>query len=224
MDILKRLFEMQDKDYALFQGKLVPNIESKLIIGVRVPLLRKFAKELIKENGQEGFLQELPHKYYDENMLHAILLSEMKDYGDCIKRVNEFLPYVDNWAVCDILSPKVFKKNKDDLLNEIYKWSKSEKTYTCRFGLGMLMSFFLDGDFKKEYLKLPANIKSEEYYINMMIAWFFTTALTKQWEYTLPYIEEGRLATWVHNKTIQKARESYRIDKEKKEYLSSLKR
>lgn len=224
MDILKRLFEMQDKDYALFQGKLVPNIDSKLIIGVRVPLLRKFAKELIKENGQEGFLQELPHKYYDENMLHAILLSEMKDYGDCIKRVNEFLPYVDNWAVCDILSPKVFKKNKDDLLNEIYKWSKSEKTYTCRFGLGMLMSFFLDGDFKKEYLKLPANIKSEEYYINMMIAWFFTTALTKQWEYTLPYIEEGRLATWVHNKTIQKARESYRIDKEKKEYLSSLKR
>lgn len=224
MDILKRLFEMQDKDYALFQGKLVPNIESKLIIGVRVPLLRKFAKELIKENGQEGFLQELPHKYYDENMLHAILLSEMKDYGDCIKRVNEFLPYVDNWAVCDILSPKVFKKNKDDLLNEIYKWSKSERTYTCRFGVGMLMSFFLDGDFKKEYLKLPANIKSEEYYINMMIAWFFTTALTKQWEYTLPYIEEGRLATWVHNKTIQKARESYRIDKEKKEYLSSLKR
>ncbi len=224
MDILKRLFEMQDKDYALFQGKLVPNIESKLIIGVRVPLLRKFAKELIKENGQEGFLQEVPHKYYDENMLHAILLSEMKDYGDCIKRVNEFLPYVDNWAVCDISSPKVFKKNKDDLLNEIYKWSKSEKTYTCRFGLGMLMSFFLDGDFKEEYLKLPANIKSEEYYINMMIAWFFTTALTKQWEYTLPYIEEGRLATWVHNKTIQKARESYRIDKEKKEYLSSLKR
>lgn len=224
MNVLKRLFEMQDKDYALFQGKLVPNIESKLMIGVRVPLLRKFAKELIKENGQEGFLQELPHKYYDENMLHAILLSEMKDYGDCIKRVNEFLPYVDNWAVCDILSPKVFKKNKDDLLNEIYKWSKSEKTYTCRFGVGMLMSFFLDGDFKKEYLKLPANIKSEEYYINMMIAWFFTTALTKQWEYTLPYIEEGRLATWVHNKTIQKARESYRIDKEKKEYLSSLKR
>ena len=224
MDILKRLFEMQDKDYALFQGKLVPNIESKLIIGVRVPVLRKFAKELIKEGGQEGFLKELPHKYYDENMLHAILLSEMKDYGDCIKRVNEFLPYVDNWAVCDILSPKVFKKNKDDLLNEIYKWSKSEKTYTCRFGVGMLMSFFLDGDFKEEYLKLPANIKSEEYYINMMIAWFFTTALTKQWEYTLPYIEEGRLATWVHNKTIQKARESYRIDKEKKEYLSSLKR
>lgn len=224
MNVLKRLFEMQDKNYALFQGKLVPNIESKLIIGVRVPLLRKFAKELIKENGQEGFLQELPHKYYDENMLHAILLSEMKDYGDCIKRVNEFLPYVDNWAVCDILSPKVFKKNKDDLLNEIYKWSKSEQTYTCRFGVGMLMSFFLDGDFKEDYLKLPANIKSEEYYINMMIAWFFTTALTKQWEYTLPYIEEGRLAIWVHNKTIQKARESYRIDKEKKEYLSSLKR
>lgn len=224
MDILKRLFEMQDKDYALFQGKLVPNIDSKLIIGVRVPLLRKFAKELIKENGQEGFLQELPHKYYDENMLHAILLSEMKDYGDCIKKVNEFLPYVDNWAVCDILSPKVFKKNKDDLLKEIYKWSKSEGTYTCRFGLGMLMSFFLEGDFNEEYLKLPASIRSEEYYINMMIAWFFATALTKQWEYTLPYIEEGRLATWVHNKTIQKARESYRIDDKRKEYLLSLKR
>ena len=224
MDIQKRLFELQDKDYAAFQSKLVPNIDSKLIVGVRVPVLRKFAKELKKNQSCEEFLKELPHKYYDENMLHAIIISEMKDYKGCIERLNEFLPYIDNWAVCDILSPKVFKKNKDILLEEIYTWSKSKEIYTCRFGIGMLMSHFLDEDFNKEYLKLPAGIKSKEYYVNMMLAWFFATALAKQWDATLPLIEEEKLALWVHNKSIQKARESYRIDKKRKDYLLSLKR
>ena len=223
MDIQKRLFELQDKDYALFQSRLVPDIDSELIIGVRVPTLRKFAKELKKNQGCEDFLKELPHKYYDENMLHGILISEMKDYIGCIERLNEFLPYIDNWAVCDTLSPKVFKKNKDTLLEEICTWSKSKKTYTCRFGIGMLMSHFLDEDFNKEYLKLPAGIKSKEYYVNMMLAWFFATALAKQWESTLPLFEEEKLDVWVHNKAIQKAKESYRIDADKKAYLSSLK-
>ena len=223
MDIQKRLFELQDKDYALFQSRLVPDIDSELIIGVRVPALRKFAKELKKNQGCEDFLKELPHKYYDENMLHGILISEMKDYIGCIERLNEFLPYIDNWAVCDTLSPKVFKKNKDTLLEEICTWSKSKKTYTCRFGIGMLMSHFLDEDFNKEYLKLPAGIKSKEYYVNMMLAWFFATALAKQWESTLPLFEEEKLDVWVHNKAIQKAKESYRIDADKKAYLSSLK-
>ena len=220
MDIQKRLFELQDKDYALFQSRLVPDIDSELIIGVRVPALRKFAKELKKKQGCEDFLKELPHKYYDENMLHGILISEMKDYIGCIERLNEFLPYIDNWAVCDTLSPKVFKKNKDTILEGI---SKSKKTYTCRFGIGMLMSHFLDEDFNKEYLKLPAGIKSKEYYVNMMLAWFFATALAKQWESTLPLFEEEKLDVWVHNKSIQKAKESYRIDADRKAYLSSLK-
>ena len=156
-------------------------------------------------------------------MLHGILISEMKDYIGCIERLNEFLPYIDNWAVCDTLSPKVFKKNKDTLLEEICTWSKSKKTYTCRFGIGMLMSHFLDEDFNKEYLQLPAGIKSKEYYVNMMLAWFFATALAKQWESTLPFFEEEKLDVWVHNKAIQKAKESYRIDADKKAYLSSLK-
>ena len=223
MDIQKRLFELRDKDYALFQSRLVPDIDSELIIGVRVPTLRKFAKELKKNQGCEDFLKELPHKYYDENMLHGILISEMKDYIGCIERLNEFLPYIDNWAVCDTLSPKVFKKNKDTLLEEICTWSKSKKTYTCRFGIGMLMSHFLDEDFNKEYLQLPAGIKSKEYYVNMMLAWFFATALAKQWESTLTLFEEEKLDVWVHNKAIQKAKESYRIDADKKAYLSSLK-
>ena len=223
MDIQKRLFELRDKDYALFQSRLVPDIDSELIIGVRVPALRKFAKELKKNQGCEDFLKELPHKYYDENMLHGILISEMKDYIGCIERLNEFLPYIDNWAVCDTLSPKVFKKNKDTLLEEICTWSKSKKTYTCRFGIGMLMSHFLDEDFNKEYLQLPAGIKSKEYYVNMMLAWFFATALAKQWESTLTLFEEEKLDVWVHNKAIQKAKESYRIDADKKAYLSSLK-
>ena len=223
MDIQKRLFELQDKDYALFQSRLVPDIDSELIIGVRVPALRKFAKELKKKQGCEDFLKELPHKYYDENMLHGILVSEIKDFDTCIEKLEAFLPYVDNWAVCDIMSPRVFKKHKEELLDRIKLWISSDQTYTCRFGLEMLMTHFLDDDFKPDYLELVAGLRSQEYYVNMMIAWFFATALAKQWEASLPYIEARSLDDWTHNKAIQKARESLRISKERKDYLKGLK-
>ena len=193
------------------------------MIGVRVPVLRKFARQCIREAGYEEFLRELPHTYYDENMLHGLILSERKDYERCVSLVDAFLPYVDNWAVCDIMSPKIFKKNKDKLLDKIDEWSRSKHTYTCRFGLEMLMTHFLDEDFQPEYLELAAKIRSEEYYVNMMIAWFLATALAKQWDAAIPYIQERRLDPWVHNKTIQKAVESYRITDEQKNYLRTLK-
>ncbi|MDO4939492.1 MAG: DNA alkylation repair protein [Lachnospiraceae bacterium] len=225
MNIREELFILQDVLYADFQAKLTPGIPRELFIGVRVPEVRKLAKRLIKEKNPETveFLNNLPHKYYDENMLHGLLLSEMKDYGECIAAVDRFLPYVDNWAVCDIMSPKVFRKNKATLLDKIKEWSASEKTYTCRFGLEMLMTHFLDDDFRTEYLEIPASVHSEEYYVKMMAAWFFATALAKQWDAAVQYIEERRLDTWVHNKTIQKACESYRITPEQKTYLKTLK-
>ena len=189
-----------------------------------MPEARKLAKEIFKEGGYEPFLRELPHRYFDENMLHGLLISEMKNFDDCVRELELFLPYVVNWAVCDIMSPKVLKKNKAALLEKINEWSASEKPYTCRFGLEMLMSHFLDADFRPEYLEIPARVRSEEYYVNMMVAWFFATALTKQWDASLPYITENRLPDWVHNKTIQKARESYRITDEQKELLKGFKR
>ncbi len=221
--ILKELFKLQDKKYRDFQVKLIPGSSIDKMIGVRTPDLRKYSKELIKENNYKEFLDELPHNYFDENQLHSFILSEIKDYDECINYMNRFLPYVDNWATCDQMSPKVFKKNKDKLLLEIKKWLKSKDTYTIRFGIGMLMQHFLDDDFKKEYLKLVSKIKSNEYYINMMIAWYFATALAKQYKETIPYLEDKILDKWTHNKTIQKAIESYRITNEKKEYLRSLK-
>lgn len=224
MNVLEELFTLQDAAYGDFQAKLTPGIEREFFIGVRVPECRKLAKRLIKEPEINEFLKEVPHKYYDENMLHGLLLSEMKDFDECISAVDNFLSYVDNWAVCDIMSPKVFKKNKEALLKKIKEWSKSKETYTCRFGLEMLMSHFLDEDFKTEYLEIAASVHSEEYYVQMMIAWFFATALAKQWNATIKYVEEKRLDEWYHNKTIQKARESYRITPEQKEYLKSLKR
>lgn len=220
---LDKLYELQDIEYAKFQAKLTPTIDADTIIGVRIPILRKFAKQYIKTKESEAFLDNPSHIFYDERMLHGILISEIKDYKTCIKRLDDFLPFVDNWGVCDIMSPKSFKKNKSEALNKIIEWSKSEHTYTCRFGLEMLMSLFLDEDFKSEYLEIPASVKSEEYYVNMMIAWFFATALAKQWDATIPYISEHRLPQWVHNKTIQKSRESFRITKEQKELLKSLK-
>jgi len=223
MNIREELFALQDVEYGDFQAKLTPGIPRDSFIGVRVPDLRKLAKRLIKEPETTDFLRELPHKYYDENILHGLLLSEMKDYDACIAEVDQFLPYVDNWAVCDIMSPKIFKRDKAAILDKIKEWSASEKTYTCRFGIEMLMSFFLDEDFKPEYLDIPASVHSEEYYVQMMIAWFFATALAKQWDATVKYIENQRLDTWTHNKTIQKARESYRITPEQKEYLKTLK-
>ena len=221
--ITELLFGLQDKEYAKFQAKLTPSVNEELFIGVRVPDVRKLAK-LIKNNPDtEVFFEELPHKYYDENMLHGLLISEIKDFDKAVEETNRFLPYVDNWAVCDIMSPKVFKKHKAKLIENIKKWVSSEETYTVRFGIEMLMSHYLDDDFRTEYLDIPANIKSGEYYVNMMIAWFFATALAKQWESTVSYIENGSLDKWTHNKTIQKAVESYRITDEQKAYLKTLK-
>ena len=217
------LFKMQDKEYRDFQAKLIPGKTVDVMIGVRTPDLRKYAKELVKEGKYEDFLKDLPHKYFDENQLHAFILSEIKDYDECLEYVEKFLPYVDNWATCDQMSPKVFKKNKEKLLERIKVWIKSDKTYTIRFGIGMLMQHYLDEDFKKEYLKWVSEIKSEEYYVNMMIAWYFATALAKQYEETIKYIEKQKLDKWTHNKTIQKSVESYRITDNQKNYLRSLK-
>ena len=223
MEITKRLFELQDEKYADFQAKLTPGIPRESFIGVRVPQVRTLAKSYYKDLESADFLQELPHQYYDENMLHGLVLSEMKDFEACVKAVDAFLPYVDNWAVCDIMSPKVFRKHKEELLPVIKRWVASDQVYTCRFGIEMLMSHYLDQDYKPEYLEIVAAVRSEEYYVNMMIAWFFATALAKQWDTVISYIEEKRLEPWVHNKTIQKARESYRITPEQKEYLKGLK-
>ena len=224
MNIQKRLLGLSDEKNADFSAKLTPGIDREKFLGVRIPASRKLAKEIIKENEYKIFLNSLPHKYYDENILHSILISEIKDYDECIKYIDEFLPYVDNWAVCDTMSPKAFKSEHEKLMDDILRWANSDQTYTIRFGLKILMAHFLDNDFKKEYLEIPAKIKSDEYYINMMIAWFYATALAKQWDSTILYIENGVLDKWVHNKTIQKARESYRITAEQKEYLKSLKK
>ncbi|MDU1023705.1 MAG: DNA alkylation repair protein [Peptoniphilus harei] len=223
MNIKEELFALQDISYADFQAKLTPNIPRELFIGVRVPDLRKLAKKVAEEPETSKFLKNLPHKYYDENMLQGLLISEIKDYDACIVAVDEFLPYVDNWAVCDIMSPKIFKKNKKALLEKIKEWSASEKTYTCRFGIEMLMSHFLDDDFKAEYLEIALSVNSEDYYVQVMVAWFFATALAKEWDATVKYIEDHRLDRWTHNKAIQKARESSRITPKEKEYLKSFK-
>jgi len=223
MTVQEMLFELQDREYAVFQQKLTPTLPLEKFIGVRVPQVRKLAKELAGTQLAKDFISKLPHEYYDENMLHGLLISAIKDYEECVRCFDEFLPYVDNWAVCDIPSPKAFGKNKDKIIDKIREWTASERIYTCRFGMGMLMRFFLDDDFREEYLEIPASVHSEEYYVNMMSAWFYATALAKQWDATIPYITENRLDVWVHNKTIQKACESLRITKNQKEYLKGLK-
>ena len=202
----------------------MPTVNSDVIIGVRIPILRKFAKKLFNNGGYENFLQQLPHEYYEENNLHAFLIEQIKDFEETIKKTEEFLPFIDNWATCDCFQPKVFRKNKDKLLEHILGWIKSEKTYQVRYGINQLMTHFLDENFKGEYLYVVSEIKSEEYYVNMMRAWYFATALIKQYEYAVRILENGELDTWTHNKTIQKATESYRINKDTKEYLKSLKR
>lgn len=224
MDVQKQLFALQDKAYAEFQSKLTPTIPRQLFIGVRVPQLRKLAKQYIKNAESLTFMKALPHSYYDENMLHGLLVSEIMEYNTCIEAVDVFLPYVDNWAVCDVMSPKIFKKHKAQLLDKIRQWTASDHVYTCRFGIEMLMTHFLDDDFRQEYLDIPARIRSKEYYVNMMIAWFFATALAKQWNHAACYLREHRMDVWVHNKTIQKACESYRITADRKSYLKGLKR
>ena len=223
MDLRERLFALQDKKFREFHSRLVPTVEPEKIIGVRTPALRQLAKEIVKEGGDREFLDQLPHHYFEENQLHAFMISSIKDYGECMERTRVFLPYIDNWATCDQMSPKVFARHRGELLEEIKAWLESEKTYTVRFAIGMLMEHFLDEDFAAAYLEMVAGVRSEEYYINMMIAWYFATALAKQYEETLPYIEEKRLAVWTHNKAIQKAIESRRISKEQKDYLRGLK-
>ena len=222
-NIREKLFKLQDKKYREFQIKLIPNIDSDTIIGVRTPELRNYAKQLVKSGSYSTFLDVLPHKYFDENQLHAFIISELKNYDECIFYINKFLSYIDNWATCDQMSPKVFKKYPNELLEQIKIWIKSKETYSIRFGIGMLMQYYLDNNFKQDYLKMVSNIKSKEYYVNMMKAWFFATALAKQYNSTIPYIINHKLDTWTHNKTIQKAMESYRISQEEKDYLKSLK-
>lgn len=223
MNIKEELFALQDREYGDFQSKLIPTLPRELVIGVRTPALRELAKRLRGTQEAETFLKELPHRYFEENNLHAFILSGMKDLEACMQGVEDFLPYVDNWATCDQMRPAVFKKHRDELLEHIRLWLRSDLTYTVRFGMGMLMCHFLDEDFKEEYPELVSAIHSEEYYVNMMEAWYFATALAKQYDAVLPYIEEGRLSPWVHNKTIQKAVESYRISGERKAHLKTLK-
>ena len=222
-EIKNELFKMQDEKYRDFNSKLIPTVDKKTMIGVRTPELRKYAKQLVKREDVREFLHSVPHKYFDENQLHAFILAEIKDFGVCLEEVKNFLPYIDNWATCDQLSPKVFKKYRKELLTHIKEWINSDKTYTVRFGIGMLMEHFLDEDFDLTYPEMVAEIRSEEYYINMMTAWYFATALAKQYEKVLPFIENKKLDDWTHNKAIQKAVESYRITDEKKAYLKGLK-
>jgi 3-methyladenine DNA glycosylase AlkD len=222
--IMELLQENQDEKYGQFQRKLLPTIDPTKILGVRTPVLRRMAKQLQNDQRCTVFLSELPHTYFEENLLHGIILSENADFQSCVEQLERFLPYVDNWAVCDQTAPKIFKKHKEELLLYIQKWLVSEHVYTVRFAIGMLMRHFLEDDFKPEYLDMVTKIQSKEYYINMEIAWYMATALAKQWEATIPYLEAKTMARWVHNRTIQKARESYRIPEEQKEYLKTLKK
>ena len=218
--IRQTLLSMAEPEYGEFSAKLMPTVDRAAVIGIRVPLLRKYAKSLTDYG---DFLADLPHKYFEENNLHGFLLERERDFDRCIEKLDAFLPYVDNWATCDSMKPKVLKGRPEQLLPHILRWLKSDHVYTVRYAINLLMSYYLDEDFQKSYLQLVADIRSEEYYINMMRAWYFATALAKQYEATMPYIETAVLDKWTHNKAIQKAVESYRITKEQKEYLKTLK-
>ena len=223
MDLEKRLYELSDKKYRDMQIKLIPTIPPESVIGVRTPELRLMAKEMLGSRKYSGFLRELPHRYFEENQLQAFIISGMKDTKECMEELERFLPYVDNWATCDQMSPRIFKKHKKELLLHIEKWIHSKETYTIRFGIGMLMQHFLEEDYDIIYPEMVAGLRSGEYYVNMMIAWYFATALAKQYESVLPFIEEKRLDDWTHNKAIQKSIESRRITDEQKAYLKTLK-
>ena len=222
-ELQQELFKLQDLKYRNFHSKLMPGIDKETIIGIRTPVLRKFAKEFAKTEAAEAFLQELPHTYYEENNLHMQLISDIKDYERCLAEVKRFLPYINNWATCDMLAVKVVKKHLDTFIDEVYRWMESDHAYTIRFGISMLMRYYLEDAFQMEYPEKVAQIRSEEYYVNMMRAWYFATALAKQYDKILPFIEKQKLDVWTHNKTIQKAIESYRITPEQKEYLRGLK-
>lgn len=222
MKITEQLFALQDKEYQAFQSKLMPTVPPETVIGVRTPLLRKLARELAGTPQAEQFLQSLPHRYYEENNLHAFLLERIRDYDTALTETERFLHYINNWATCDCFCPKVFAKHKAELLVPIRRWLGSEQVYTVRYAMGLLMRYYLDEDFRPEYLAWVANIRSEEYYLNMMRAWYFATALAKQPEDALPWLTERRLDVWTHNKTIQKAVESFRVPAERKQQLREL--
>ena len=221
-NIETKLMKVKDDKYKEFQAKLVPNIDSDTILGIRTPEMRKIAKELFESNNFDSFLNELPHKYYEENLIHFFVISMIKDFNKCIEEVERFLPYVDCWPVSDQATPKSFRKNHDKLLPYIKKWIKSKHVYTARFGIRMLMNEYLGDDFKKEYLELVSSVKSDDYYLKMMVAWYFATALAKKYDETIPFFENRLLDEWVHKKAIQKAIESYRVSEEHKKYLRSL--
>ena len=222
MDIEKLLLKNQDIEYKKFHSRLMPTIPEERIIGIRIPVLKNLLKQIKNEEYMESFLKALPHKYYEENNLHAFYIAEISDYDLCIEKLEEFLPYVDNWATCDSMRPRCFLKNTDRLIKKIRFWLTSSHPYTVRFGIEMLMVCFLGNNFSKEHLSLVAKVKSDEYYVNMMIAWYFATALAKQWDDAILVLKSNSLDKWVHNKTIQKGIESYRISDDKKEYLKSL--
>lgn len=221
-DLQKELFKLKDEKYKEFHSRLIPNIESEKIIGIRMPVLKKFVNDNSDSLLNSGFLTALPHEYYEENNIHIMLINKIKDFGECIKALNSFLPFMDNWATCDIKRPSCFNKNKEALEAEIDLWLKSPHTYTVRYAIGTLMSIYLKEDFKKSHAEKIAAIKSGEYYINMMIAWYFATALAIRWDDIIGFLETRRLPVWVHNKTIQKSVESYRITSEQKAYLKTL--
>ncbi len=221
-EITRELFRLQDTAYRDFQLKLIPTVDPASVIGVRTPELRAMAKRLLRSGQAEAFLRELPHRYFDENQLHAFVISEMKDFSGCLAETERFLPFVDNWATCDQMSPKVFRKHRSELLEAVKRWIAGAHTYTVRFGVGMLMEHFLDADFDSAYPELAAGLSSEEYYVRMMVAWYFATALAKQYDAVIGYIEGQRLDPWIHNRTIQKAVESSRISPERKAYLRTL--
>lgn len=223
INLQKQLFDMQDQEYKEFHQKLIPTVDEDAVIGIRIPALRKFAKEFAKREEAKEFLKELPHRYYEENNLHAFVIETIKDYETAMQETELFLPYIDNWATCDCFSPKVFRKHPKEVLEKIRLWMSSSKTYTVRFGIGLLMTNYLDEWFEPEMLQMVAEVRSEEYYINMMCAWYMATALAKQYDAAIPYITERRLDFWVHNKAIQKAVESRRISEECKEFLKQWK-
>ena len=222
-EIRQELIRLQDPEYRELQIRILPTVKPETIIGVRTPELRKLAKQIAPSEEARVFLRDLPHLYFEENQLHAFIVSGMKDYPECLRALNAFLPYVDNWATCDQMSPRVFRKHRAELTESIRRWMNSGETYTIRFGVGMLMEHYLEEDFDIAYPEAVAALRSEEYYVNMMIAWYFATALAKQYEAVLPFMENRRLDVWTHNKAIQKSIESYRITPEQKEYLRSLK-
>lgn len=222
-DIQKRLFSLADAEYKKFNSSLIPNVDSACFIGVRTPDLRCLARELIKNGQADEFISTLPHEYYEENNLHGFIINEEKNFDRATELTEKFLPYVDNWATCDSLIPKAFKKHPEGVLPFVEKWLKSDEVYKVRFAVGLLMRFFQDDLYEQKYSDAVAGVKSGEYYIDMMVAWYFATLLAKQYESAITYLEEKRLSPFVHKKTVSKACESFRIDGEKKNYIKSLK-